>query len=106
MARNLGIQMAKGNFFAHLDGDDLWEKEKLAMQKEVFAADSAMDIVGTYMESFLSPELAQNTKMTLYCPASQTPAFSATGNSRRMASRARCSQMSLGTGSKSSTHPA
>lgn len=77
MARNLGIRMAKGNFFAHLDGDDLWEKEKLAMQKEIFAADSAMDIVGTYMESFLSPELAQNIQMTLYCPTSQIPAFSA-----------------------------
>ena len=60
MARNLGIRMAKGNFFAHLDGDDLWKKEKLAMQKEAFEAKPELDIIGTYIESFISPELPQN----------------------------------------------
>jgi glycosyltransferase involved in cell wall biosynthesis len=35
-ARNLGIKLSKGRFISFLDSDDLWKKEKLARQIEVF----------------------------------------------------------------------
>ena len=67
-ARNKGIELARGNFFAHLDADDVWEKEKLSLQQKAFYDDLDLDIIGTYMESFYSPELSQSIRNTIYCP--------------------------------------
>lgn len=76
-ARNLGVRLAQGNFFAHLDADDIWKKDKLMMQREAFSADPSLDIIGTQMESFLSPELDQATRKKLYCPPEPVPGYSA-----------------------------
>ncbi len=76
-ARNQGIELARGNFFAHLDADDVWEKEKLALQEKAFLNDPDLDIAGTYMESFFSPELPQSIRNTIYCPPDPVPGFSA-----------------------------
>jgi glycosyltransferase involved in cell wall biosynthesis len=32
LARNTGLQAARGNYIAHLDGDDVWHPEKIARQ--------------------------------------------------------------------------
>ena len=35
-ARNLAIQKAKGQFISFIDADDVWEKDKLLKQLELF----------------------------------------------------------------------
>jgi glycosyltransferase involved in cell wall biosynthesis len=46
LARNWGIEEAKGDWVAFLDADDVWEPEKLRRQLEVSAADP--EIVATH----------------------------------------------------------
>ena len=48
-ARNLGIEMARGEAIAFLDSDDSWMPEKLARQVEVLRARPAVGIVITSM---------------------------------------------------------
>jgi glycosyltransferase involved in cell wall biosynthesis len=65
-ARNVGVEHAHGQFLAFLDGDDWWEPAKLEWQLAVFEADPAMDIVFTYVQQYLSPELARDPRAGQY----------------------------------------
>src|SRR5215203_2881736 len=44
-ARNHGVELAEGRFFAFLDADDLWTKDKLQLQLAAFAADPELEAV-------------------------------------------------------------
>lgn len=56
-ARNLGINMAQGEFIAFLDADDIWRKEKLDRQMAVFTENPELEICMTHIQNFWIPEL-------------------------------------------------
>ena len=61
-ALNRGIELAGGSFFAFLDADDLWEKNKLMQQMEVLADNPDIDIVFGRVNQFYSSELDEVQK--------------------------------------------
>lgn len=67
-ARNTGIGLATGEFLAFLDSDDIWVKEKLALQLAAFAADPELEAVFGYVEQFYSPEVDEDFRRRIRCP--------------------------------------
>jgi glycosyltransferase involved in cell wall biosynthesis len=64
-ALNVGIEQSRGAFLGFLDADDLWSPNRLAVQLEAFAANSAVEMVFGYVEQFISPELDDSIKAKL-----------------------------------------
>ncbi|MGH9908613.1 MAG: glycosyltransferase family 2 protein [Pyrinomonadaceae bacterium] len=57
-ARNNGIDVARGEFFAFLDQDDLWTPEKLKLQIEYFLSNPEVGYTLTQQQFFLDPGAA------------------------------------------------
>jgi glycosyltransferase involved in cell wall biosynthesis len=52
IARNRGIDAARGEFIAFLDADDLWHPEKLMRQMARFEARQELELSITYVQNF------------------------------------------------------
>jgi glycosyltransferase involved in cell wall biosynthesis len=61
-ARNRGIDVANGGFFAFLDADDIWANNKLLYQMRAFDDTTELDMVFGYLQQFLSPDLDEKVK--------------------------------------------
>ena len=74
-ARNRGIQVAQGNFFAFLDADDLWQPDKLSLQMAVFASDPQADVVFGHLQQFFSPDVQDSLKGKIACDTTVMPGY-------------------------------
>jgi glycosyltransferase involved in cell wall biosynthesis len=64
-ARNKGVENATGQFIAFLDGDDLWEPEKLEIQMRCLLENPKVDAVFSHVQNFYSPDLDPDKQATL-----------------------------------------
>src|SRR5205085_1833993 len=50
------VRLARGDYFAFLDADDLWMSDKLTVQIAAFEKDAQLGVVFGHVEQFVSPE--------------------------------------------------
>ncbi|MFC1719820.1 glycosyltransferase family A protein [Pseudomonadota bacterium] len=66
-ARNAGVDVASGEYFAFLDQDDLWMPEKLTIQISAFLDNPTLDVVFGHLQQFISPELEPKLGTRIRC---------------------------------------
>ena len=56
-AMNNGFEQASANFIASVDSDDLWHKDKLSLQMQLFEGTSGLEAVFSHLEQFICPKI-------------------------------------------------
>ncbi len=74
-ARNAGVGLARGDYIAFLDSDDVWKENKLMVQMTVFQGSQEVDMVFAHVQQFISPDLDDRRKSSIYCPAEKMPGY-------------------------------
>jgi glycosyltransferase involved in cell wall biosynthesis len=74
-ARNQGVRLATGDFFAFLDSDDLWSSDKLELQLAAFAKNPHLDAVFGQVRQFFSPDLDEETRRKTQIPREVMPGY-------------------------------
>jgi glycosyltransferase involved in cell wall biosynthesis len=72
-ARNAAVAAARGEFFAFLDADDLWQPEKIERQLAAFATRPELQLVFGHVRQFASPELSTVEAAALNVPTEPQP---------------------------------
>ncbi len=67
-SRNKGIRIARGEYLAFIDNDDIWESNKLEVQMNHFRNNPHLDIISCYMQCFISPDISEEIKNIRHCP--------------------------------------
>jgi len=74
-ARNAGIEITQGDFFAFLDADDYWAENKLELQLKAFDENPTADLIFGHVSQFHSPDMPQELKSRLTYHAKQMPGY-------------------------------
>lgn len=75
-ALNHGIVLSRESFFAFLDADDLWTKDKLKRQMAVINNDPEVDAVFGHVEQFYSPDLEEADRRRIRWHSRIAPGYS------------------------------
>jgi glycosyltransferase involved in cell wall biosynthesis len=77
-ARNRGLRAATGELIAFIDSDDVWEREKLALQVRAMREDDDVQLVFGHLVEFVSPDRADELSGVLRVATAPVPGLIAT----------------------------
>ncbi len=76
-ARNRGLGVATGELIAFIDSDDVWERDKLALQVPALLACEDEQLVFGHLVEFLSPDREEELRGTLQITTEPVPGLTA-----------------------------
>jgi glycosyltransferase involved in cell wall biosynthesis len=81
--RNTGIREAKGAYIAFMDGDDIWDIDKIEKQIALLETTPSVDIAFCMMHHFFSPNLPEASRNQRHLPEPMPGVVSAASCMRR-----------------------